>query len=314
MKTKFIQIIRILGLFIFLSALFTGCSKNALQIRGNQFFLNGKAFKMWGMRVASASQNEENTKMLISSFYEHKEHNINSISVFFQGSSGGFSDPFSADGKTIDEGHLNRLIRIIEECEKREMVVIAGIFYQRTMGNMNNSRRISDADAVVHAVRLVAEKLKPYRNVIINIANEQNSSGYRDFLAFDFSDPDKIISLCREVHLVDPKRITGGGGYKDGSNIIIVKSADVDVLLFDTYSGDIDRGEHSGWKYDHFRSQGVPDKPIVNVEIFGGWTAKFLPPGVYTEEGKKKARTICSFPFKSMVPGALAGGKRPGSI
>jgi len=36
-----------------------------------------------------------------------------------------------------------------------------------------------------------------------------------------------------------------------------------------------------------FPRQGVPDKPMVNVEIFGGWTAKFIPPGVYTDEGKQ---------------------------
>ena len=68
---------------------------------------------------------------------------------------------------------------------------------------------------------------------------------------------------------------------------MIGKSSDADVLLFDTYSADIEKGEHSGWKYDYFRSQGVPDKPMVNVEIFGGWTAKFIPPGVYTDEGKQ---------------------------
>jgi len=155
----------------------------------------------------------------------------------------------------IDQEHLDRMIRIIEACQSRDMVVIAGIFYQRTMGNLNGSRRIADRDAVVNAVRLVAEKLKPFRNVIINIANEQNSGGYKEFTSFDFSDPENIISLCREVHLIDPGRITGGGGYNDQSNIVIGKSGDADVLLFDTYSRDIEKGEHSGWKYDYFRGR-----------------------------------------------------------
>ena len=212
------QMLNVLKLLkpVFLSiSIFTiGCTHN-LEIDRNQFNYDNKPFKMWGIRVASASQNEENTKLLLSSLDNYKENGINTISVFFQGSSGGFSDPFSEDGKTIDQEHLDRMIRIIEACQSRDMVVIAGIFYQRTMGNLNGSRRIADRDAVVNAVRLVTEKLKPFRNVIINIANEQNSGGYKEFTSFDFSDPENIIILCREVHLIDPERITGGGGYKD---------------------------------------------------------------------------------------------------
>jgi len=278
----------ILFFLVFLSScLLRSENSQSLKIQGNQFLLDEQLFEMWGVRVASASQNEDYTKQLITSLDEYKDYGINTISVFFQGSSGGFSDPFSPDGRQIDEEHLNRMIRIIKECNKRDMVVITGIFYQRTMENINGVRKLSDGEAVVNAVRLITEKLKPHRNVIINIANEQNSVRYRNFEYYDFTDPVNIIRFCREVHLIDPERITGGGGYNDKSNIIIGKSPDVDVLLFDTYSKDIEEGKHSGWKYDYFRGQGVPDIPIVNVEIFGGWTAKFIPPGVYTDEGKQ---------------------------
>jgi len=61
----------------------------------------------------------------------------------------------------------------------------------------------------------------------------------------------------------------------------------VDFLLLDTYSEDIQKGEHSGWHYDYFRKMGVSDKPMINVEIFGSWTAQFVPLRVFTEEGKK---------------------------
>jgi hypothetical protein len=84
----------------------------------------------------------------------------------------------------------------------------------------------------------------------------------------------------------DPERIVGAGEYDDSLNITVGKSEVVVVLLFDTFSGDIENNQHTGWHYDHFRAMGVPDKPMVNVELFGGWTKKFIPPGVYTEEGK----------------------------
>jgi hypothetical protein len=166
------------------------------------------------------------------------------------------------------------------------MVVIVGIFYQRTVKDPEISKLKSEED-IRNAVQTVAEKLKPYRNVIINIANEQNSSHYKAFKAFDFNKPENIISLCKEVKKTDPDRLVGGGGYNDSMNVIIGKSEFVDILLFDTFSKDIDNGHHSGWHYDYFKANGVPDKPIVNVELFGGWTRMFIPQGVYTDEGKQ---------------------------
>ncbi len=276
---------KLLPFLMILIILVQSCDTPGIKIIGNQIIYKNKPVKMWGMRVASASQNDEFTSQLIASLNDYKQSGIRSISVFLQGSSGGFSDPFTADGKSIDKGHLDRFVKIIRECEKLDIIVIAGIFYQRSM--TDKSRKLKDRQSVINAVRFVTEKLKPYNNVIINIANEQNSYLYQECSIYNFNDPENIIALCSVVHSTDPKRIAGGGGYNDESNNAIGKSPDVDVLLFDTYSRDVDEGKDSGWKYDYFRSQGVPDKPMINVEIFGGWTQKFIPPGVYPDEGKQ---------------------------
>ncbi|MHC4301936.1 MAG: hypothetical protein ACYS7Y_32135, partial [Planctomycetota bacterium] len=193
-------------------------------------------------------------------------------------SSGGFSDPFSPDGRSIDAGHLTRIRQIIKACDKRRMVAIIGIFYQRTMANYNNTRRLDSSSAVVEAVKTVTHALKDYDNIIINIANEQNSAKYDQMRngasrIYDFRDPQKIIDLCRVVRSEDPDRLVGGGGYDDDSNIVIGRSGDVDVLLFDSLGPD--RDYQSGAHYDHFLANGVLGKPMVNVEMFGGWTAKF---------------------------------------
>jgi hypothetical protein len=258
-----------------------------LTVKGNQFYWLGQKFPMWGIRVASASQTDSLTNQLIGQLDDYKQNGINVVSVFVQGSSGGYCDPFLADGTQINQDHFRRLTQIIEACQSRSMVVIVGIFYQRAMQGSNPLRNINDSLAVFHAVETVAKKLIPYRNVIFNIANEQNSSLYRSFKPLNFNDPKNIINLCKHVKNADPERIVGGGGYNDTSNVAIGKSAYVDVLLFDTFSEDVQKGEHSGWHYDYFKKMGVPDKPIINVEIFGSWTAQFIPPGVFPEEGKK---------------------------
>jgi hypothetical protein len=257
-----------------------------LKVEGEMFTYDGKPFDMWGVRVASASQNDEFTRQLINNLNDYKSMGINTISVFLQGSSGGFSDPFLENGKSIEPKFWQRTEQIIKACQTKAMVVIIGVFYQRSMQNPE-IRQLESEEDIRNAVITVAEKLKPYNNVILNIANEQNSSFYKSFSAFSFNNPEKIVELCKLVKETDPLRIVGGGGYHDSSNVVIGKSEFVDVLLFDTYSEDINNGHHSGWHYNWFKEQGVTGKPMVNVEIFGGWTSQFTPQGVYSDAGKK---------------------------
>ncbi len=263
---------------------FSPASAQELKVEGQFFTLDDELFDMWGVRVASATQKNEYTKSLIKNLDDYKSERINTLSVYLQGSSGGYSDPFYDGGRKIKKGHLRRLKNIIEECEQRDMVVVVGIFYQRSVRNESNLKTETE---IRQAVRTITQLLKPYSNIIINIANEQNSGYYKDFKAFNFNEPQNIIELCKEAKVTDPNRIVGAGGYHDSSNVVIGKSEYVDVLLFDTFSGDIEKGHDSGWHYNYFKSEGVPEKPIVNVEIFGGWTGQFTPQGVYTPEGKE---------------------------
>jgi hypothetical protein len=243
-----------------------------LTVQGNRFRINDRVVDLYGIRVASASQSEAFTQALIENLNAYQAHGVKAITVFLQGSSGGFADPFSADGKTLAPDHLARIQRIAEACDRRGMVAIVGIFYQRVMADVNGSRRLRDAEAVRQAVQTTAETLQGYENVILNIANEQNSAYYQDVGFFDFNDPQRIVELCERVHAVDPTRLVGAGGYDDALNVAIGRHPAVDVLLFDTSGQDVARDQDSGWHHDLFVSRGVVDKPIVNVEVFGGWT------------------------------------------
>ena len=221
---------------------------------------------MWGIRVASATQNDSLTQHLVDQLDEYRAHGVNTLSTYYMGSRGRNSDPFSPDGARIDPDHQRRTERIIREAAARRMVVVVGIFYQHAPFGLR------DAEAVRRVVRNVTEALRPYPNVIVNIANEQNSSGWDDSAPiFDFRDPERILELARLVREVDPDRLVGGGGYDHEKNIVIGRSPAVDVLLFDTNGPDPDSGE----LYDRFVASGVAGKPIVNVELFGGWTGRF---------------------------------------
>lgn len=109
--------IRITVLSVFLHS--TVSAGNVLTVEGDRFRLKGKPYDMWGIRVASASQSQDLTDSLIANLDDYSSYGVNTVTVFVQGSSGGFSDPFSPDDKSIDAGHLTRIRQIIEACDKR---------------------------------------------------------------------------------------------------------------------------------------------------------------------------------------------------
>ncbi len=248
-----------------------------LTIEGNRFLLDGRPFSMWGIRTASGTQDDAQCDHLVAQLDDYKAHGVNTVAVYYMGCRGGNYDPFSPDGTQVDPGHQDRMERIIQACAERDMAVVVGLFYQHAPLGLR------DADAVRNAVRTATKALEPYGNVIINIANEQNSHGWADTAdVYDFRYPQRIIELCRLVNEVDPDRIVGGGGYDHEKNIVIGRSPEVDALLFDTAGPDPD----SGTLYDRFVAAGIEGKPIVNVELFGGWTGQFER-GIFPEEVRR---------------------------
>ena len=97
-----------------------------LTVRGDLFFLDGRRFDMWGIRVASASQNDRLTTELVHNLDEYRAHGINSLAVFYMGSRGANSDPFSPDGFHVDASHQRRMEHIIRAAAERGMVVVVG--------------------------------------------------------------------------------------------------------------------------------------------------------------------------------------------
>ncbi len=250
--------------------------------RGDRILIDGNETALWGIRVASASQNEEATEHLLAQLNDYQAHGINALTVFYQGSNGGCADPFSADGTEIDPAHQARMERIIRACDERGIVVIVGIFYQvKPVGGVMPEVHLRDWAASLEAVCTVARELREFDNIILNIANEQNSRGHQDHPWAPVRTAEGIIAGCAAVHEVDADRLVGGGGYDHALNVVIGRSPEVDLLLFDTLGPN--RQQHAGYWADHFVAEGVTGKPLVSVEMFGNWTGGFKPPGVYPE-------------------------------
>lgn len=245
-------------------------------VRGQDVLVDGSPVRLWGVRVASATQSEVLTEQLIANLDDYRAHGVNAITVFYQGSSGGYSDPFSPDGMSIDPSHQARMERIVAACAERGMIVIVGIFYQRS-----DQPRLQDWEAVREAVRTVARALQPHRNVIINLANEQSSARYDGLPWRRVRVPGDLLALARLVRQEDPDRLIGAGGYEFGHNVTLALADEIDLLLYDQNGPEPTPAALA----QRFREAGIT-KPIVNVELFGAWTRESRPAGVYTEATK----------------------------
>ncbi|MCU0409311.1 MAG: hypothetical protein MUD02_10225 [Bacteroidales bacterium] len=260
-----------------------GKNLTKLEVRADRFLVNGVETKLWGIRIASAAQSDENTAELIGNLDEYRDHGINCISVFLMGSSGGACDPFSADGKQIDEAHKTRTERIIRELDKRNMICVLGIFYQN-VEVYGGRKNLTGWEASTEAVRTVAGWLKNrnFTNVILNIANEQNSKAYDDDPWSRVRNVADICSLCSIAGETYPGLITGAGGYNEKNNSELCLCKDVDVLLYDTANpadGDLytDKKLYDSYR-GTFAANNAPPKPLFNVEQFGAWSERFAPP------------------------------------
>eukprot|EP00470_Lotharella_oceanica_P002087 CAMPEP_0170169026 /NCGR_PEP_ID=MMETSP0040_2-20121228/1957_1 /TAXON_ID=641309 /ORGANISM="Lotharella oceanica, Strain CCMP622" /LENGTH=314 /DNA_ID=CAMNT_0010407523 /DNA_START=57 /DNA_END=1001 /DNA_ORIENTATION=- len=237
--------------------------------------MNGNYFDMWGVRVASAAVKSAYKDQLIQYLDEYYMYGINALTVFYLGSSGGIVDPFLPNGTGFaDAGVRDNMREIISACDSRGMAVIVGIFYQHQAPGAG----LENWNASVEAVKTVARELRDFghQNVIVNIANEQNSDYYETLPWGHVRDPNVIIELCNVFKNESGGLLCGGGGYHDDNNMVIGQSDSIDALLFDT------QGREDEWHTMHFyalyRHYGI-NKPMVNVEVFAGWTERFTPPG-----------------------------------
>lgn len=241
--------------------------------------MDGQAFKPLGIRAASATYDQATTDKLLDALDSYELVGMNTASVFFQGSSGGNYRCFTADGTSIDSGHLSRMEQIAAEFRSRRMCLILGIYYQ-------NAPFLNDPAAYEAATRLVAQEFAGYPNVIVNIANENNSATWAS-CPVDFRTAENVLDHCAFVTEEAPGLLVGGGGgYLVSSSQTIGLDARCKVLLYDT----VDTGT-SGADYDTFRAAGIT-KPIINVETFGGSTKDIhATRGVYTDAWFKQTPT-----------------------
>src|SRR5687767_11890622 len=152
-----------------------------LSVAGERFLLDGKPFKMWGVRVGNHLEDDAHLQDLLDHLDEWHAHGINTITPFLTGASTGTAQGFRPDGP-LEPVYFERLERLLHATAQRGMAMIVGLFYKSKV------QHFTSVEAVERAVANATEWLRPYRHAAINVANEYHSPVY-DSAIFPFRDP-----------------------------------------------------------------------------------------------------------------------------
>jgi len=161
---------------------------------------------------------------------------------------------FSSDGKTMDTGVFDRLVRIIDAADRLGMLVIVSYLYQGQLRYFDNDSAIETAcktatDAICGL---------DYDNIIIEVANE-----------YDIFEPKvpqtKLYEPEKMASLVEKVKTWCGGRFAVGSSTYCIKESDRPVMQASDIC--IFHGNDSRREELHARAKMIrkwcPDKPLV---------------------------------------------------
>ena len=175
MKTK--KFISLLVLVLFAIQSFSG--ENVFTVKGSKTYLNNREFQCIGLRCSNALISDETADNLIHYLDVYKSYGINTVSVFFQGSRFGDVKGYNADG-SLNQEYARRKAKIIEACDKREMVVLVGCLYWGTSkGKWEHWTQKEANAAVANTVKWLSEN--NYRNVFVDPDNEGMANREKGF-------------------------------------------------------------------------------------------------------------------------------------
>ena len=174
-------------------------------VDGDQVLLDGRPFKIIGVRCSNALISDWTTRDLIENLPVYRQYGLNAVSVFFMGSRFGDVKGYRPDA-SLDPLYAARMGRIIEAADELNMVVVVGCLYWSTSRANDELVEVwtqQDANrAIANTVRWLSDK--NYRNVFVDVDNEGMA---HDTMGWS------IAGMIDAGHAVDPTIMLA---YNDG--------------------------------------------------------------------------------------------------
>ena len=209
---------------------------------GRHFTINGVPTFLNGISYYAGLS--ANSTFVTKDLDDIKARHLNWIRVWTfwgDGKDGSFA-ALTREGE-VREPYMGRLKSLIEECNKRELIVDV---------TMSHGNEPAPGDQTQHlaCAKTLAKELKPYRNVYIDVSNERDVGDAR------FVSVEDVGKLITAIKSIDPTRICTASGTP-GSRDDLGKFLTVGKLDF--------IATHLG------RDPGDPAKTVGRVREFIGW-------------------------------------------
>ncbi len=206
-----------------------GAQKTQISIADGQWRLNGRVMYpgmpaeglLMNVRMVNAVfedehrpdfDAEENTSELAARIPEYVAHGIGAFTISLQGGFPGYegavNSAFRPDG-SLRTDYMRRVRRIVEVCDRNGAAVILGCYYQRQDQILRDEKAVRTG--VVNTVRWLAKS--GYTNVVLEIANEFNHSGFDHPI---LKKPEGQVELIRLAKETWPKLLVSTSGLGNG--------------------------------------------------------------------------------------------------
>ena len=164
---------------------------------------------------------EMNTNSFISKIPEYVTSGVNAFTISLQGGSPGYegavNSAFNSDG-SIREEYLQRVEKVINECNKAHAAVILSCFYQRQHSNFS---ALDGKKSIINAVRNTVNWIteKKFTNVMLEVSNEYRHGGYKNWPDGEWLMSDAgQVELIRLVKSLNHGLLVSTSGMGDGKN------------------------------------------------------------------------------------------------
>lgn len=172
---------------------------------------------------------DENTRQFIVKIPEYNSYGVRAFTLNLQGGFPGYegavNSAFRPNG-SLRTTYMNRIKRVIEECNEHSMIVILGLFYQRQDQILRDERAVKRG--VVNAVNWVEEN--GFTNVVIEIANEYDHNGFDHNIIQTAEGEVELIHLAKKTN---PDLLVSTSGLGHGRmNDLVAKETDFILIHF----------------------------------------------------------------------------------
>jgi CubicO group peptidase (beta-lactamase class C family) len=175
------------------------------------------------------------TDRFLARLPDYAAHGVAAVTINLQGGTPGYegavNSAFTPDG-SLRAPYLDRVRRVVEDCDRAGLVVILGCFYQRQDQILTDEAAVRAG--VVNAARWVRDH--GYQNVVLEVANEFGHGGFDHRLLKTAAGQVELIRLARATApgLLITTSDLGHGRYPDE----LAEAADVLLVHFNDTSLD----------------------------------------------------------------------------